>query len=720
MSKQLNARSRVFGRGIHSRVIPSIGFLAAFTGSVIFVTERPAHAILMRLPVPCTGALNVASQKGDLDEFLGAMTSAVPLGAPTGLPVDSSPSNLSGKTAFNSCTTVYGLCGKIESGGPYKPGPLDAGTRYSDEAANRAADLATAPSGQTNAEHKMTLAGVIPSTADKLIINVVKRIANLYMGFNSNSNAPRTGNTGPTMQQWRASDNLISFQTMSGPCTNMGACNVTCGEGMPARVSTIGRFPVNFKDSPGGEGVFLGPPSGPQPSPRPLPSPSPCPSPCANQAANTAAFSAATNSVMEQNQAAQDRWRATGAANLIINGQGYTIGTATQPVLSDFSGNGPYAGAATAPSGTVPSGTTTCSAAGGGSFCGWPKHSVVWDEHVASSACAKSFDEYDSDTAMYNGDTVNSAVDSTPYQSTHSNSITTRNKGYQSGPARYEHVDFRSMAWDDGSYLYPGTEGDCDLYFSSDFTEASTITAMMTGALVQANWYKLNEVIEEIKKGSLTISSANCRKLGTTFVQQLIASANTLNAAGTVCGTLSTDVQAKCSSIDQTQSECLQKALVSTVQLGGFTKIAECEVYERANQMFEAAFTRKNGLKMFNQLKNWATLGCIRALGADNGVNGGDGNQAARSLTAIMNNCFPYAYAALFNEYLKNAPTPFTLVPIQKTDWVSPNKTPADLPRIQVPTQCQIKDNTPAPVASPSPAASPTSQLESSSERSFV
>lgn len=672
--------------------------LAALSVITNLGIEPSAHAILKRIPVPCAGALIKAAGNEDLD--LTGMTSV--------------SSGADGQTtplgAFTSCASVYGLCGKTgpDGGAPYTPGPLDAGTPYADLAKNKASDVA--PAGGFDAQHVMTAAGAIPSAVDNLVIQVVKRISNLYEGFNTGSNSPQkiASSKVSTMQQWRSSDNLVSFSGGAGPCTNLGACNITCGEGRPSRLSSIVNFPTTPNGSPGGDGIFAGlGPSGPPPT---APTPPPCTTVvdfdywggggghCYREPAAEAAFQAqlaAFHTAQDSYNAAVNARNASIASAQVVNNEGRTIDPtpATAPRMSDFMGTGPIAGAAAAPASSA-----TCP--GGAGFCGWPKHSVAYDDTVSTSSCAKAFKEYDTNDAYQAGDSAAGAPNPGNYQNTHKQSLSSQNYGFVASMGKNVHVDFRSLAWEDGTFLPAGSEGDCDLYFSQDYTNASTMTALMTGAYAQANWFKLNEVIEEIKKGSLSLTSANCRAMGTVFVHQVVASANTLNAAGDVCGKLNPEIQASCLAADQTQNQCLQKALVSNVQLGGFAKIAECEVYERANTMYEATFLSRTGIGMFNQLKNWATLGCIRAMGSWNPGTGFENTEATTTaLTNLLNNCFPYAYAALFDRYLQSAPTPFALVPVQRSGWRSANLTPDGKPRVELAAQCQLKDNTPKPVS---------------------
>jgi hypothetical protein len=231
------------------------------------------------------------------------------------------------------------------------------------------------------------------------------------------------------------------------------------------------------------------------------------------------------------------------------------------------------------------------------------------------------------------------------------------------------HID--NVIWDDGSSAAPGTE-ECNIHYYADYHNASAISSLQTGALVQATWMKLDEVLQEVHNGDLHVNYDLCRNYALSYHEKIKSAVEALDSSK-ACGRNFKQVLNGCK-VDKdgkfTQSDCYIASLITTLQASGYVQVAECEVYKRAHDLYGSMFIDTPGKAYANQLKNWASMGCMAWANLRAG-GGGHGEPRARELSEYLGTCFPKTYAIAFKNYLTTNPLTngsqvMKEVPIQK------------------------------------------------------
>jgi hypothetical protein len=215
----------------------------------------------------------------------------------------------------------------------------------------------------------------------------------------------------------------------------------------------------------------------------------------------------------------------------------------------------------------------------------------------------------------------------------------------------------KSVAWDDSTYPGLGDKG-CDGFYEPNYNGASAIGALQTGALVQANWMALDEVLKEVDRGALDVRNPACQINAADMMRNIKNAAVSMKEAE-ACGRSLVDLKKNCQVSTEgkvLQSDCYLAGLISSIQGSGFVQVAECEVYTRANEIFRKLFIDEAGKSYSNQLKNWATLGCLHRLDMGALDSKGDIKREVRQTTEHLQKCFPKAYAVAFKAYVEQNP----------------------------------------------------------------
>ena len=303
--------------------------------------------------------------------------------------------------------------------------------------------------------------------------------------------------------------------------------------------------------------------------------------------------------------------------------------------------------------------------------------------------------------------------------------------------------DIKSIAWDDSSVLASTNQGQCDLFYVPDYSTATTMSALHTGALVQALWMSLSEVINEIKTGKVYTSHPVCQVFAANLMSQVRTIISTLLSIPGACARSLLTAQTSCNNQSPyAQADCYNAAMIQMLSIQGVELVAECEVYARAEDTIQGLFLSTNslayGAAMMLELKNYATSACL--MGTLHNLNNGGGDEEEHSnkdgggseisyltqgsganskMGGYMTRCFPYAYTAAFTAYLQQNPfKPLVPVAIQGignggqaglgSGYVSKsvvtNAAGVSVPAVQL-QNCQILDNYISPSPSPSPGA---------------
>ncbi len=199
-----------------------------------------------------------------------------------------------------------------------------------------------------------------------------------------------------------------------------------------------------------------------------------------------------------------------------------------------------------------------------------------------------------------------------------------------------QHYALMNISWNDSSFpsAVPTDKSGgekCDYEYALDFKDASTISALHTGALVQATWTSLNEVVSDIlTKKELTLTDPDCinkakNPSGHGYLNNLLGSSKALirrldgsEPAASYMSERSEyiELRSECASPigsgnkTTVQASCDKLGLTSLIQGSNFVQLAQCEVLARSKKLFDYAFTG-DGRKWVNQIKNWATTSCM-------------------------------------------------------------------------------------------------------------
>lgn len=194
-------------------------------------------------------------------------------------------------------------------------------------------------------------------------------------------------------------------------------------------------------------------------------------------------------------------------------------------------------------------------------------------------------------------------------------------------PLNYSYL-VDSISWADSTYSNEGG-GPCHAISYSDFTNASGIAALQTGVLVQALWMKLDEVLTEISQNKyLNVISSKCTAFRETYFTDLDNSVKALYEIPT--STNCTKIPETCQQSANYQSlgptafsvegisTCETGALLHLLKSSSFEKMAVCEVYERAQTLFDTVLNTPTGkegqaspMAWVNQLRNYAITSCM-------------------------------------------------------------------------------------------------------------
>jgi len=209
------------------------------------------------------------------------------------------------------------------------------------------------------------------------------------------------------------------------------------------------------------------------------------------------------------------------------------------------------------------------------------------------------------------------------------------------------HFLISSITWPDSTFANSSSNSnssntgnnECHIVSASDFTNASGVAALQTGALVQAFWMTLNDVTSEIKNNYLNSNSPKCDPLRTQYLADLGTSVETIYsfAATSACSAVPDGCTQ--SILDQTTlsssnpadtaanttvgiSACPLSALLLRLKATALTNLAACEVNERARILFDSAFsTPASSIAWSNQLRNYAIAGCMNRQAPFSGDN---------------------------------------------------------------------------------------------------
>lgn len=279
-----------------------------------------------------------------------------------------------------------------------------------------------------------------------------------------------------------------------------------------------------------------------------------------------------------------------------------------------------------------------------------------------------------------------------------------------------------------------GYSSGCSSSVSVDYKNATAMQSIQVGVWVQATWMMLQEVANEINtSGGLQTISPICltqTKSIEPFIRNHWASLgggssnNSFDTAlSLLCSSGNSDPSNNDAQLSQ-YSTALSKTISSILQESMNQNVFACEVYQRAQNLYEAAtMTGKdsngnNSSSWMEMLKHWAFASCMAYRGDPYSQKGLESTAAITSFTKLggafnavgsgissifggptisypdypdyayfdytcskddfqkeicgryssVQNCFPYAYTALLKQYLMNPPTgfkPFTPVPLQ-------------------------------------------------------
>ncbi len=148
------------------------------------------------------------------------------------------------------------------------------------------------------------------------------------------------------------------------------------------------------------------------------------------------------------------------------------------------------------------------------------------------------------------------------------------------GQFTMENYKFETLTWDDGSHPGVGTSG-CSMQMSVDYENATSIPALQTGALVQATWMALEEVVNELKLNgayNLKLTHKTCIDQAKVYLEDIKTTAEALELSTRGCGLNLDSIKAACNSPTDTsnadlQSHCQKLALIETLQSSNFTNI---------------------------------------------------------------------------------------------------------------------------------------------------
>ncbi|MEO5968417.1 MAG: hypothetical protein ABIQ95_00695, partial [Bdellovibrionia bacterium] len=191
-----------------------------------------------------------------------------------------------------------------------------------------------------------------------------------------------------------------------------------------------------------------------------------------------------------------------------------------------------------------------------------------------------------------------------------------------------------SVTWLDSTFSNDGSEA-CHAVSAGDFTNASGMAALHTGVFVQALWMKLQEVIDGlIANNYLNVTMPKCRDMATQYKTSLKDSMNAFfnlsstNKCTTVpegCGTSVISRTVLSSSETETAtnsrgvSTCATDATILLLQSSSVKDIAVCEIYERAQSLFNSNMnvptttpgTSESAMAWVDQLRNYAVTSCM-------------------------------------------------------------------------------------------------------------